>query len=261
MYYNFDENEILEEGLFSDIKDKIHLYSSVKQLQKNVMSTSADHMSNRTDTNIELMGGGPEGIPFGNKLIIENGYITIKNINFVKFFQRIKEFYAENNFSKIFMKVYTNRSEKLWKKGKIAKKDMTVKYLRFPVFFALEIAMILEDLGSYYGARDYIKMARKIRTKTWLQELHRPVKEIDIDTSGLQNIKFTLKDYQLDFIKMYPTLKNRFNLDGYLLSFDQGLGKTLLKRQRLPYLDQQLYYQHLKLMLINRKQEYVLIHH
>ena len=90
MYYDFDENEILEEGLFSDIKDKIHLYSSVKQLQKNVMSTSADHMSNRTDTNIELMGGGPEGIPFGNKLIIENGYITIKNINFVKFFQRIK---------------------------------------------------------------------------------------------------------------------------------------------------------------------------
>ena len=30
------------------------------------------------------------------------------------------------------MKVYTNRSEKLWKKGKIAKKDMTVKYLKFP---------------------------------------------------------------------------------------------------------------------------------
>ena len=227
MYYDFDENEILEEGLFSDIKDRIHLYSSVKQLQRNVMSTSADHMSNRTDTNIELMGGGPEGIPFGNKLIIEDGYITIKNINFVKFFQRIKEFYAENNFSKIFMKVYTNRSEKLWKKGKISKKEMTVKYLKFPVFFALEIAMILEDLGSYYGARDYLKMAKKIRTKTWLQELHRPVKEVHIDTSRLQNIKFTLKDYQLDFIKMYPTLKNRFHLDGYLLSFDQGLGKTL----------------------------------
>jgi hypothetical protein len=139
MYYDFDENEILEEGLFSDIKDRIHLYSSVKQLQKNVMSTSADHMSNRTDTNIELMGGGPEGMPFGHKLIIEDGYITIKNINFVKFFQRIKEFYAENNFSKIFMKVYTNKSEKLWKKGKVSRKEMAVKYLKFPVFFVSKL--------------------------------------------------------------------------------------------------------------------------
>src|SRR5699024_7588220 len=51
--------------------------------------------------------------------------------------------------------------------------------------------------------------------------------EVPINISNLKNIRYTLKPYQKDFIEMYPTLKERFNLNGYLLSFDQGLGKTL----------------------------------
>src|SRR5699024_2676560 len=154
-------------------------------------------------------------------------YIVIKGIDFQKFLQRIKVYYSENNFSKIFMKEYTKQAQKLWEKKKITRKEMKIKYLQFPTFFALEIAMIFEDLGHEYNVKHYLKIARFIRSKTWLKNLHLPVKEVPINVSNLKNIRYTSKPYQKDFIEMYPTLKERYNLNGYLLSFDQGLGKTL----------------------------------
>ena len=139
----------------------------------------------------------------------------------------MKEYYSENNFSKIFIRVFTNKDIKLWEKGKIQKKDMTIKELSFPIFFALEVAMIFEDLGTNYNMKHYLKIARNIRTHTWLKELHKPIIEKDIDLSKLKNIKYELKPYQYEFVKVYPSIKDKFNLNGYLLSFDQGLGKTL----------------------------------
>jgi hypothetical protein len=106
-----------------------------------------------------------------SKIKIDDDYIIIKGINFRKFIQRIKEYYSENNFSKIFMMVYTRQSEKLWKKGRINKKDMDIKYLKFPVFFALEIAMIFDDLGHYYKVPYYKKISKLIRKKTWVANL------------------------------------------------------------------------------------------
>lgn len=227
MYIREDE-DILTEGLFGDIGGKIvGLFKSNKEVDeyykqyKSRVDGVNDDENLDTDAKEAMFGG------FTAKIVIDDNYITIKGINFRKFIQRIKSYYSENNFSKIFMMTYTNKSEKLWKKGKIKKADMTVKYLKFPVFFSLEIAMILEDLGSYYCVPYYMKMAKAIRTKTWVKNLHVPVEQKPIDLSGLKNIRYTLKPYQKDFIEMYPTVKSRFNLNGYLLSFDQGLGKTL----------------------------------
>ena len=231
MYFEFDdnENEIIEEGLIKNAIDSIRTYRSIKDLQDGVAKAQAGRIiSSNSEDGEELLNTGSEFMnAIKSKIIIDEDYITIKGINFIKFFGRIKEFYSENNFSKIFMMVYTNKSQKLWKKGKIRKKDMAVKYLRFPVFFSLEIAMILEDLGTYYGVGHYKKMARQIRKKTWVKSLHLPVKQVGINLERLNNIRYTLKPYQKEFIEMYPTLKERFNLNGYLLSFDQGLGKTL----------------------------------
>ena len=162
-----------------------------------------------------------------SRIKVSDDYIVIKGIDFQKFLQRIKVYYSENNFSKIFMKEYTKHAQKLWEKKKITRKEMKIKYLQFPTFFALEIAMIFEDLGYEYNVKHYLKIARFIRSKTWLKNLHLPVKEVPINISNLKNIRYTLKPYQKDFIELYPTLKERFNLNGYLLSFDQGLGKTL----------------------------------
>lgn len=42
-----------------------------------------------------------------------------------------------------------------------------------------------------------------------------------------KNIDVTLKPYQEEFVKNYDILKQKQELFGYILSFDQGLGKTL----------------------------------
>lgn len=226
--YNKDDNRITEaagtiELVFSLFKATNELNSMYREYKTKTRTESGGGDGETIDpTILEKMGGGLKG-----RITIDDDYIVIKGINFFKFIGRIKEYYSENNFSKIFMKVYTHKSEKLWKKGKIRKKDMQIKELKFPVFFSLEIAMILEDLGRQYKVPYYMKMAKMIRHKTWVKNLDKPVENIPIDLSALKEIKYTLKPYQRDFIEMYPTLKNRFNLNGYILSFDQGLGKTL----------------------------------
>lgn len=221
--YIEDKNHIIESTGLDNTVQAISLFISVKQLHDQYKQTKPqqEEVNELSSTTLEKLN------ILTSRIKIDEKYIVIKGINFHKFISRIKSYYSENNFSKIFMMEYTNRSKKLWEKKRIAKKDMTIKYLQFPVFFALEIAMIFEDLGMYYKVPYYLKIAKLIRNKTWVNELHKPVKQISIDTSNLRNIRYTLKPYQKDFIELYPTLKNRFNLDGYLLSFDQGLGKTL----------------------------------
>lgn len=60
---------------------------------------------------------------------------------------------------------------------------------------------------------DYKHMTRKTKTN------------LDLVTSNMNGI--TLKDYQAEFIQRYPALKDLFQLRGMILSFDQGLGKTV----------------------------------
>ena len=223
--YEKDRTDIVEEGFFKDLGMVIGFFKSTKDLKDTYDEVKADRLRNN---DVDLSTSSGEAFrTFLSRIKIDEKYIVIKGMDFRKFMLRIQEYYSENNFSKIFMSEYTRQSQKLYEKGKIKKKEMEVKYITFPVFFALEIAMIFEDLGKYYGVPYYKKIANQIRTKTWVSELDKPVQEVPLNTSALKNIRYTLKPYQEEFIKMFPTLKNRFHLDGYILSFDQGLGKTL----------------------------------
>ena len=225
MYIKGNNRQILTEGIAEKIASRIFTFRSIRELQDQVSQNKITHVDKvnikKENTISDVIG------TVKSNIYIENEYIIIRGIDFNKFLRRVKEYYSENNFSKIFIKTYTDKSEKLWQKGKINRKDMTIKELKFPLFFAMEIAMIFEDLAAFYNANHYNRIARYIRTKTWLVELHKPVEVIPIDKSRLKNIRYTLKPYQEEFIDVYPTLKHRFNLDGYMLSFDQGLGKTL----------------------------------
>ena len=223
MYIKENDEIIIEAAPPGLLFASIRLFISIKELQD-------QHARNKTysSSNEDLLSTQFEKLnSITSRIKVSDDYIVIKGIDFQKFLQRIKVYYSENNFSKIFMKEYTKQAQKLWEKKKITRKEMKIKYLQFPTFFALEIAMIFEDLGYEYNVKHYLKIARFIRSKTWLKNLHLPVNEVPISVSKLKNIRYTLKPYQKDFIEMYPTLKERFNLNGYLLSFDQGLGKTL----------------------------------
>ena len=221
--YIEENDEIIIESPVDFAFVSLKLYKSIKELQdQHARSRTYDSPDESlATTQFEKLNS------ITSRIKVSDDYIVIKGIDFQKFLQRIKVYYSENNFSKIFMKEYTKHAQKLWEKKKITRKEMKIKYLQFPTFFALEIAMIFEDLGYEYNVKHYLKIARFIRSKTWLKNLHLPVKEVPINVSNLKNIRYTLKPYQKDFIEMYPTLKERFNLNGYLLSFDQGLGKTL----------------------------------
>ena len=166
--------------------------------------------------------------PFIKIDIRNNKELLIRGIDYEIFFKRMKALYKEKALINLFIKTYTDRSMEKYKKKKIAKKDMKIKELYTPLFFALESSFLFNDMANVYGNGYYKRVVEKLKNETWIKKIFSEViEEYPIDLTNLDNLKYKLKDYQLDFVKSYKTLKNRFSLDGYLLSFDQGLGKTL----------------------------------
>lgn len=153
--------------------------------------------------------------------------IKIKGINYEKFLLRIKEMYESKKISNLFGINYTKLSEIMYKKEKIHKKDMKITNLEVPLFFALEVYRIFLDMGTHYNLGYYKKVADQIYKHTWISNYEKRNKiHIDCNMKNLKNLNFEPEPYQREFIDSYQTLKYVYDLDGYILSFDQGLGKT-----------------------------------
>lgn len=164
-----------------------------------------------------------------NQVILDKNkkIFIIKGINFKKFLLRLKEMYQYRGITKLFEKKYSYFDMKLWKAGLKSKSSMRIASLEIPLYFALEIFNIFHDLAEFYGLNYYKQICKNIYHKTWISNWEKiPYKELD--TSKLPAVfNFNLKDYQEEFIKKYGKLKHIYDLDGYILSFEQGLGKTL----------------------------------
>lgn len=87
-------------------------------------------------------------------------------------------------------------------------------------FFIPELVYLLRKFNY---SPDLINL---IVENTWMSNSKRVTK---IDVSNISNYmpSVTLKDYQRKFIEEYPKMKDLFQLRGLILSFDQGLGKTM----------------------------------
>jgi len=168
-------------------------------------------------------------ILFGHGSIVvdlDEKKFSIKGINYNKFLLRLKEMYETNGILHLFEERYTWWSQMMWKQNKIKGKDRKISSLDVPLFFALEMYYIFDGLADHYGLAYYRRIAKSIFEKTWISNyLKREAKE-PVDTSFLQKLQYEPKDYQRDFIMDYKKLKYSYDLDGYILSFDQGLGKT-----------------------------------
>lgn len=162
------------------------------------------------------------------KIIIDkdNKKFIIKGINFNKFLIRLKEMYKYRGIMKLFEKKYSTWSMILFNKELIDKKDMKVVELNVPLFFALEIYNIFMDLADFYNMKYYVDVANNIWEKTWISNFEKRDNDPGISLSRLSLFNYTLKNYQLEFVKQYNSLKYRYELEGYILSFEQGLGKT-----------------------------------
>lgn len=164
------------------------------------------------------------------KIIIDEkeNKIFIKGINYDKFLIRIKDMYETKSVNKLFTKNYTPFTQKLWEKKKIPGYKRKVTNLEVDLFFASELYNILMQLGDYYNLRYYRRMAEYIKKNTYLDNLDRNL-DVKVDINRLNSIlneDYKPKDFQEEFIKKYFEYKEIYDLDGYILSFDQGLGKT-----------------------------------
>ena len=164
------------------------------------------------------------------KIIIDEkeNKIFIKGINYTKFLIRIKDMYETKSVNKLFTKNYTPFTQKLWEKKKIPGYKRKVTNLEVDLFFASELYNILMQLGDYYNLRYYRRMGEYIKKNTYLDNLDKNI-DVKVDINRLNSIlndAYKPKDFQEEFIKKYFEYKEIYDLDGYILSFDQGLGKT-----------------------------------
>jgi SNF2 family DNA or RNA helicase len=160
---------------------------------------------------------------------IEDEFIVIKQINYRSLLNKTKKLYDENNLAKIFILNYNKGDLKKYHRKRIrTKEDMKIDSIKFKVFFAMEVVSLFIELARRFNYKPYIKLARAITEKTYVKNIKNlQVFKTPITTETEKAITVNLLPYQKDFIELYPYIKKVLDLRGVILSFDQGLGKTL----------------------------------
>jgi len=162
------------------------------------------------------------------RVIVDNKKrkVIIKGIDYVKLKRRLSLLYQDKNMFKIFSPKYDWLDNLFFNARLIDRNTMVMKALVSHAFFAMELIKLFQELFYASGLRCYEKIANQLAKKTWVNKLA-TTPYYETDTSILDNLfNFKLDDYQLTFVKIYDYLKKRCGLDGLVLSFDQGLGKT-----------------------------------
>ena len=172
------------------------------------------------------------GLIRGNIILDKNKKtFIISGINFEKFLLRLQEMYKYKGITKLFEKRYTLLSWMMYNKQMIHKDGLKISKLEVPLFFALELYKIFKELASFYRLPYYNKCATQIWDKTWISKSQKlkdsyNFEDSRINLDKLSKFIYSLKDYQLEFINNYDLLTYTNELNGYILGFKQGLGKT-----------------------------------
>ena len=142
---------------------------------------------------------------------------------------RIKNFYQDKSISNIFLPKYNALSYKRFEKKKIQRSQIKIDYLQTSDFFALELVCLFNELGKRYRDKTYLRIANQIYQQTWLKESDDNAQSAPYlyPEKIKDEFRVTLLPHQEQFIQLYPKLKAQLNLRGYILAFEQGLGKTL----------------------------------
>lgn len=96
------------------------------------------------------------------------------------------------------------------------------KTIRVHKFFIPELVYLLEKFNYPQ------KLISTIVNNTWIKSITESNIKDRIDMRLIsKHMTAKLREHQAEFVKEYDKLKQRYNLNGYILSFDQGLGKTI----------------------------------
>ena len=95
--------------------------------------------------------------------------------------------------------------------------------IRIHQFFIPELAYIMGQLPPRYF---YQRISELIYEKTWMKDTLRDFPS-RMNTSMIgRDMTYRLESYQKNFIGLYDDRKQKYKLNGYILAFEQGLGKT-----------------------------------
>lgn len=160
----------------------------------------------------------------------DDSNIRLYGFRYFAFASRVRSYYSDSHPIKLVNPHFNEADVIKYREGKLPKTRVKLEYVLLPSFFMAEIYRIFQVLFEHYKDGTYAKILAFIEDNTWINGKTRDKsKPVSIDESQLSQIdsKFTLKDYQLKFLQEYPKLKRKSNLNGYILSLEQGMGKTL----------------------------------
>ena len=251
-----DEDDMIKSGSFVEIKEVYPILSdfhkeAIRSYFKDGSIAQEEYTSDMNIANESLFGifkkkacdidswankiFGGKGVlgktfttRFVGAKVTQEGRIEIKGINYHLLKSRIQRYYEDKAIFNIFLPKYNAISYKAFERKRIQRCDIKIDYMYTEVFFALELVQLFTDLGKRFRDKTYLAMAKNIYESSWLKDADNKAESTqEKSLSRLENITLTLNDYQKDFISKYPKLKAQLNLKGYILAFEQGLGKTL----------------------------------
>lgn len=140
--------------------------------------------------------------------LVNEIYYEIKNFPVDAFFKKLHKTYKTSKLEHLIQIIGI---------GWWASSRRTIKIHRF---FIPELIYLLEKFQYSKSLIDTIKL------NTWISDNSTRSTKINIDRIA-KNMNCKLYPHQIDFINSYPINKDTRKLRGYLLSFEQGLGKTI----------------------------------
>ena len=99
--------------------------------------------------------------------------------------------------------------------------------ITFEKFFTLEVNLVFQWLYEIYGRSDYKDIVSQLNETPIMKALHAPMLEVPANAlSRVNSFGVELLDYQKEFLKQYYNARHKIGLEGYVMAFEQGLGKT-----------------------------------
>lgn len=154
-------------------------------------------------------GGAIQKDVIDNKIIISGLYSSTLDADIKRIYR------VDPNEAKLFFAI--SQSGILFKKSSMS----------FHKYFALEMYSVFEKLFFLTGRTMYKLVMDKLMEEPQVANYFKPMLELPSDISSrLDSLSTPLFPFQRAFMQSYYNAKHKLGLHGYLLAFEQGLGKT-----------------------------------
>ena len=188
------------------IPSKLYVQSSEPIPDPPKLRMSATSQVGEETTSTETITISTEGL--FDPVVEEGMYYTIRNFPVIQFFNKLRKEYK------------TTKLEHLFKVIGIRFFFAQKRTISIHKFFIPELLYLLDKFQFPVSLIDMIK------SHTWVGDVVQPTEFADLTVLNKEiNAKFY--EHQIEFIKNYVSNKTMNHLRGYLLSFEQGLGKTI----------------------------------